>query len=74
MKRMYLSMIGLIATLMSAGCVSTPQTKALITPVGAIGVHSFAPTEPVRPNASEADRLARLMQERSDDESRQATP
>lgn len=30
------------ASLLS-GCLSTPQTKALITPVGVIGVHSFAP-------------------------------
>ena len=67
MKRMYLMMtIGLLC----AGCVSTPQTKALFTPVGAIGVHSFAP--PQKPmNASEADRLARLIQERDDAQSDQ---
>ena len=51
-----------IIALMSAGCVSTPQTKALFTPVGAIGVHSFAPTEQERRDASEADRLAHMMQ------------
>ena len=46
-----------------AGCVSTPQTKALITPFGAIGVHSFAPAERTPMNASEVDRLAHMMQE-----------
>jgi len=29
-----------------AGCINLPQTKALITPVGVIGVHSFAPPRP----------------------------
>jgi hypothetical protein len=25
------------------GCINLPQTKALITPVGVVGVHSFGP-------------------------------
>jgi starvation-inducible outer membrane lipoprotein len=62
MKRMYLMMT---IALVCAGCVSTPQTSALFTPIGAIGVHSFAPAQKPM-NASEADRLARLMQERDD--------
>ena len=67
MKRMYMMMT---IALLCAGCVSTPQTKALFTPVGAIGVHSFAP--PQKPmNPSEADRLARLMQDREDSQSAQ---
>lgn len=52
-----------VIALLSTGCVSTSHTKALFTPVGAIGVHSFAPTEQERPSASEADRLAHLMQQ-----------
>ena len=63
MKRMLALMVTVIAC---AGCVSTPQSKALFTPVGAIGVHSFAPVERTRMNSSEADRLAQLMQERGD--------
>jgi hypothetical protein len=27
------------------GCVNTPQTKMLVTPIGAVGIHSFAPPE-----------------------------
>jgi hypothetical protein len=61
MKRMLALMTMVVAC---AGCVSTPQTKALFTPVGAIGVHSFAPVERTRMNSSEVDRLAHLMQER----------
>jgi hypothetical protein len=26
-----------------AGCINLPQTKALVTPVGVVGIHSFAP-------------------------------
>jgi hypothetical protein len=61
MKRMLALMTMVVAC---AGCVSTPQTKALFTPIGAISVHSFAPVERTRMNSSEVDRLAHLMQER----------
>jgi hypothetical protein len=33
----------LCAATLATGCVNLPETKALITPVGVIGVHSFAP-------------------------------
>jgi hypothetical protein len=44
------------------GCINTPNTKALITPLGGIGVHSFAPPETpdVLPR-SDADGLARIV-------------
>jgi len=35
-----------------AGCIDLPQTKALITPVGVVGVHSFAP------RATDSNQLA----------------
>ena len=44
-----------------AGCISTPQTKALITPVGAIGIHSFAPP-PVQPRNVDFIDQRRLAQ------------
>lgn len=39
------------------GCISTPQTKALITPVGAIGYHTFEPPGARPPTPSEIDRM-----------------
>jgi len=48
-------------TAMLAGCISTPNSKALITPIGAVGVHSFAPPgDPMRMTPSKADALARV--------------
>lgn len=35
-----------------AGCVSTQQTHLLVTPIGAAGIHSFAPPQ------QSADRMA----------------
>lgn len=60
MRRMLALMTIMVAC---AGCVSTPQTKALITPIGAVGIHSFAPAERRPMSPSEVDRLAHLMQE-----------
>lgn len=54
-----------------AGCVSTPQTKVLITPVGAIGVHTFRQPDAQRPTPSEIDRMTasiRRAPERSSNE------
>ena len=62
MKRMLALMTIMVAC---AGCVSTPQTKALFTPIGAVGVHSFAPVERTPMSPSEVDRLAHMMQEDS---------
>lgn len=45
------------AALVCSACVSTPQTKALITPVGAVGVHSFNTPQTAPPDASAIDRM-----------------
>lgn len=42
-SRLSMALIATAVLGMLAGCMNTPQTKALITPVGAIGIHSFAP-------------------------------
>jgi len=49
--------LGLVLT----GCLNLPQTKALITPVGVVGIHSFAPPrDPLRGvDFIEQRRLAR---------------
>ena len=42
MRKLFL--IGSTCALL-CGCISTPNTKALITPVGAVGYHTFAPPD-----------------------------
>jgi hypothetical protein len=37
------------AVALMSGCVNLPDTKALITPVGVAGIHSFAPRQPAGP-------------------------
>lgn len=50
-----------------AGCITTPQTKTLITPVGVVGIHSFAPPQQqLRPRKELERRLA--QQGRADGE------
>lgn len=41
-----------------AGCINLPQTKALVTPVGVIGVHSFAPPPPTKRSTDFEQRVA----------------
>ena len=54
-----------------AGCINTPQTRALITPIGAVGIHSFAPPreQPRSPEferrIAEQRKVAMEQQERS---------
>lgn len=49
-----------------SGCVNTPNTKALITPVGAAGYHMFKPKDvPTRIEPSDVDRLAAAAAEES---------
>jgi hypothetical protein len=44
-----------------SGCISTPNTKALVTPLGGIGYHTFAPQKnPNRMLPPDADRVARI--------------
>lgn len=52
--------VALTLTLLVAGCVSTPNTKALITPIGGIGIHAFAPPSPDRMAASKSEQVARI--------------
>lgn len=70
MKWLQHSFIALAAAVALGGCVSTPNTKALITPIGAVGVHSFAPTQKKSPDemkaAREAEqRLARMNKDQA---------
>lgn len=52
--------IAMVATSM-AGCVSTPNTKAFVTPIGGIGYHTFAPQQdPNRMLPPDADGVARI--------------
>jgi len=49
---------GPIALLSASGCVSYGNTRALITPVGVAGYHTFKPTEPVRDIPQDPNRIA----------------
>lgn len=66
----------MIASMVVCGCVSTPSTKALITPIGAAGIYSFAPTERQSPDEMKAARetQTRLARMTRDDEQQQAQP
>jgi hypothetical protein len=52
-----------------AGCINLPQTKALITPVGAVGIHSFAPPAPTPRGVDFPD--ARRVAQRADQQPEQ---
>ncbi|MBB6093527.1 TolA-binding protein [Povalibacter uvarum] len=71
MKSLRHTFIFLAAAVALGGCVSTPSTKALITPIGAVGVYSFAPTEKRSPDEMKAarqaeQRLARMNREEAE--------
>jgi hypothetical protein len=34
-----------VVVVLLSGCISYPATKILVTPIGAAGIHSFAPSE-----------------------------
>ncbi len=71
-SRLSMALLATAVMGMLAGCMNTPQTKALITPVGAIVIHSFAPPHKA-PDNSNADFFERGRVARS--EARQpATP
>jgi len=48
-----------------AGCISYPSTKILVTPIGAAGIHSFAPPERtpdnIRSAQAQSERLAAAL-------------
>ena len=56
---------------MLAGCISTPQTKALITPVGVFGVHSFAPPVQQPPPHIDFIQQRRMAEQRAAEERQQ---
>jgi hypothetical protein len=48
-----------------SACVNTPNTKALVTPLGAVGFHTFAPQrspDQMPPNAEGISRIAANLQ------------
>lgn len=54
-----------------AACVSTPNTKALITPFGAAGYHTFAPpNSPDRMREPNVDQMVDRMADASRDRKR----
>lgn len=62
MRRMFPA---LCIALALSGCVSTPNTKALITPVGAAGYHTFAPPDSRdRVRAPSVDALESMNKDR----------
>ncbi|HEY6644251.1 hypothetical protein [Povalibacter sp.] len=63
MKRIRSMGIGIGAVLLSA-CISYPGTKILVTPIGAAGIHSFAPPERSPDVTRDAtQRLARMTKD-----------
>ena len=56
-----------------AGCMNLPQTKALLTPVGVIGVHSFAPPPPPASGVDFADPRRRMATEIANQQPQQPT-
>jgi hypothetical protein len=58
--------MGVVVVLLS-GCISYPSTKILVTPIGAAGIHTFAPPEqnPDEMKAARAtsERLAHMAKE-----------
>jgi hypothetical protein len=58
---MFRALVIAIVAALAAGCVSTPNTKALITPIGGIGYHTFAPQrDPNRMPPPDANSVARI--------------
>jgi hypothetical protein len=49
-------MIALAAAM--SGCISTPNTKALITPLAGVGIHSFKPQHDPNRMPPDAQRVA----------------
>ncbi len=61
MKVRSLHIVGVICMVAAmSGCVSYGNTHALVTPVGAVGYHTFKPqnSEPAVPSESNPNRVA----------------
>jgi hypothetical protein len=58
---MFRALVIALASTLVAGCISTPNTKAFVTPIGGIGYHTFAPhKDPDRMPPPDADSVARI--------------
>ena len=69
--RMTHTLILALSALSLAGCISYPNTKALVTPVGAVGFHTFAPPRQSPDEmsaAAQTQRLAEAMKSRDEEE------
>lgn len=66
MRRSFPALLTMLMSFALSGCINTPSTKALITPIGGAGYHTFKPTQPPdRIDPSEVDRLAAAAAEES---------
>jgi hypothetical protein len=68
MNRISILALSLSIAAFVSGCINLPQTKALVTPVGAIGFHNFGPpkTQPRDIDLAPPDqRVASAEEERS---------
>jgi hypothetical protein len=56
-----------VVVVLLSGCVSYPSTKILVTPIGAAGIHSFAPPErnpdEMKAAREATERLAHMAKE-----------
>lgn len=61
-----------VVVILLGGCISYPSTKILVTPIGAAGIHSFAPAErnpdEMRASREATQRLATWAGENNDPE------
>jgi hypothetical protein len=58
---MFRTLMSITVAMMLAGCINTPNTKVVITPVGGIGFHTFAPhKDPDRLPPPDADSIPRI--------------
>ncbi len=66
MKRWFPTLCALCAWCALSGCVTTPNTKALVTPIGAAGYHTFKPKQPPpRVAPDDVNRIAAAAAEES---------
>jgi hypothetical protein len=64
MKRSIVVAPILLCAIAQTGCVSSAPTRALATPWGAIGIHSFRPTASGKPDDKAVNaEVARLLDE-----------
>lgn len=56
-----------VVVVLLSGCISYPSTKILLTPIGAAGIHSFAPPErnadEMRASREATQRLAHIAKD-----------